>query len=130
MAAALAERAGDRLGIEVSARSAGTLGITDKPAHPRAVAVCREVGIDLTAHRSQGISEELIAWADRVLVMELDQATHLRTYYPSVGDKVLLLGPFGGVADIPDPIGGWIWRFRGSRRLIEACVEGLLRRVG
>jgi protein-tyrosine-phosphatase len=129
MAAILAEARGDLLGIDVEARSAGTLGIVDKPADANAIYVCGEVGLDLRDHRSQGISEALIAWADRILVMELDQATHLRTYYPSVGDKLLLLGPFGGVGDIADPRGGWAWRFRRTRRLLETCIDGLLRRL-
>lgn len=130
MAALLAEARGDQLGLDVEARSAGTLGITEKPAHTNAISVCAEVGLDLRAHRSQGISEPLIQWADRILVMEIEQAVHLRNYYPSVGEKVLLLGPFGGVGDIADPIGGWTWRFRRTRKQLETCVDGLLRRVG
>lgn len=130
MAEGLAESIGERLGIPVQARSAGTLGLIDRPADPKAVTVCREVGVDLGDHRSQGVTEELLAWADRVLVMELEHATHLRSYYTNAGEKVLQLAQLGGRADIPDPLGGWTFTFRSTRRLLETCIEALLRRIG
>ena len=129
MAERLAEAIGDRLGVEVEARSAGILGIQDAPADPKAVAVCRELGLDLSDHRSQPISPDLLTWADRVVVMDLEQATHMRSYYPVVGDKLLLLGPFGGTGDIADPRGGWTWTFRRTRKLLETCIDALVRRV-
>lgn len=129
MAEVLAESIGDRLGITVAAKSAGILGIVDAPADPKAVTVCQEIGLDLRGHRSSPITEAALVAADRVLVMELEQATHIRTYYPVVGDKLLLLGPFGGLGDIADPIRGWTWQFRRSRRALETCIEGLLRRL-
>lgn len=129
MAAALAPQIGDRIGLDIVTRSAGTLGLVDRPADAKAVAVCRELGLDLRAHRSQGLSPDLIAWADRILVMELSHAAHLREFYPHGADKVLQLGPFAGLAFIPDPLGGWTWQFRRCRNQIQRGLEVFLQRV-
>lgn len=129
IAEALAPVVGDRMGVDVRARSAGTLGLVDRPADPKSVAVCREIGLDLRAHRSQALSQELVAWADRILVMELTHAGHVREFFPDAADKVLQLGPFAGLAEIPDPIGGWTFQFRRCRDQIERGLEGFFRRV-
>ena len=129
MAEALSEAIGDELGITVRARSAGTLGIRESAAAPKAIAVCKEVGVDISAHRSQGITHELISWADWVLVMELAHASHLREYYPEVGERMLPLGNFAGTAEIPDPIGGWKWTFRRVRKQLERALRAVLPRL-
>ena len=129
MAEILAPMLGDRMGVDVRAKSAGTLGLVDRPADAKSVAVCRELGLDLRAHRSQPLTEDLVAWADRILVMELTHAGHVREFFPSGADKVLQLGPFAGLAEIPDPIGGWTFQFRRCRDQIQRGLEEFLRRV-
>jgi protein-tyrosine-phosphatase len=127
MAAGLAERIADRFGLNVLTRSAGTLGLLDKPAHPNAVLVCREVGVDLSTHRSRGLDDDLLAWADKIVVMELEHATHIRAYFERHADKVVQLGPYAGVEDIPDPHRSWVCIYRRCRRTLEAGIEKLLR---
>lgn len=129
MAERIAEAVGDRYGVSIEARSAGTLGLVDRPADPKAVVVCREIGLDLSDHRSQGLSEALVAWADRIVVMELAHAVHLRTYFPDVGERVVQLGPFVGLSEIPDPVRGWTFQVRRVRRLLERAVDELVRRL-
>ncbi len=128
MAEGLAGPMADRIGLDVEARSAGTLGLVDRAADPKAVAVCSELRIDISGHRSQGVSHELIAWADHVLVMEITHASHLREHFVGGEHKVELLGPYAGTQEIADPIGGWTWHFRRSRKLLERAVTGFLTR--
>lgn len=129
MAEAMAPWIGDRMGVDVRAKSAGTLGLVDRPADGKSVAVCRELGLDLRAHRSQPLTDELVAWADRILVMELAHAGHVREFFPDAADKVLQLGPFAGLPEIPDPIGGWTFQFRRCRDQIQRGLEEFLRRT-
>src|SRR5881396_718122 len=49
--------------------SAGTLGINSNPAATHAVTAVQELGIDLSGHRSQGVTLQLLRMADHVLVM-------------------------------------------------------------
>ncbi len=116
-------------GRTVEVRSASTLGLDGKPADPKAVAVCKEIGLDLTSHRSTPLGPEQVEWADYVLVMEYAHAGLIRERYPDVGDKLMLLGTFGGFTEIADPIGSWKFRFRRSRDDIKRCVEGFVDRL-
>jgi len=113
----------------VEARSAGTHAHQDEPAAPNSQKAIRDVGGDLTNHRSQLVSNELVAWADRILVMEMHHAQFVREQFPESDGKLQLLGPFGGLMEIADPYGSWIFRYRSSRDDIRRCVEGLLDRM-
>jgi len=129
MAEAIARGLAVRTGRALETKSAGTLGLIDHPADPKAIAVCQELGLPLSQHRSQGVTEELIQWADFVLVMETRHAMELRSRYDDLENRLLLLGSYGGVMDISDPIGGWTFQFRSSRDLIARCVDGFLQRL-
>ena len=131
MAAALAQAHADRVGVEVEILSAGTLGLVDRPANAKAVGVCREIGLELGAHRSRALTPELVQWADRVLVMELGHAVWIRAAVEDLPeDKVMLLGGFAGLGDIADPIGSWFWGpFRTARDEIDRCVRAYFDRL-
>lgn len=129
MAHVICESYGRRRGRAVDVRSASTVGLDGRPADPKAVAVCREIDLDLSGHLSTPLAGELVEWAEYVLVMEYAHAAHIREKYPEVGDKLMLLGTFGGMAEIADPIGSWKFRFRRSRDDIRRCVEGFIDRL-
>lgn len=124
MAAVLARLHAERHGLDVEVDSAGTLGIVGAPAHPRAIAACREVGLDLSAHRSKGLDAALLARADTVMVMELRHATVVRALRPELPeDAVVLLGALGGGGEIADPVNAWFMRpFRAARDEIDRCL--------
>ena len=113
-------------GWPVEVKSGGVLGIIDRPADPLAIRVMKEVGVDISAHRSGGIDSELVAWADHILVMELGHTMKLRERHPVVADKTLMLGNFGGIMEVQDPIGGWRWKFRRCREDLQRCVTGFM----
>lgn len=108
-------------------RSGGIMGLEGRPADPLAIKVMAEKGVDISGHVSSGISEDDMAWADHVLVMEMRHRVHLVQRHPKAIDKVLLLGQFGGKHELSDPVGGWRWRFRSSRDDILRCIDGFLR---
>ncbi len=107
-------------------RSGGVLGIINRPADPLAVRVMSEIGIDISSHRSQGIDDDLVEWADHILVMELNHTIQLRERHPELADKALMLGTFGGMMQVQDPIGGWRWKFRKCRDGLLRCVQGFM----
>ncbi len=113
-------------GWSVEVRSGGVLGLVDRPADPLAVKVMNEIGIDISAHRSQGISSELVDWADYILVMELGHTMRLRERHEKASDKTLMLGNFGGMMEVQDPIGSWRWKFRKCRDGLVRCVHGFM----
>lgn len=126
MAAGAARDYVRRRGWDVDIDSAGIMGLIGRPAHPLAVKVMGEVGVDVAPHRSKGVTEELVEWADYILVMELQHQIKLHREFPASENKVLMLGTFGGTHEIRDPIGGWRWRFRGARDQIVRSVQGFV----
>lgn len=126
MAEALAVLSADHRGWMVEAQSCGVEALTGQPAAPNSERVIREIGGDLSRHIAQPATDSLLAWADRVLVMEMRHAAALRERFPRSDEKIQLLGHFGGVLEVGDPYGSWIFTYRRSRDLIRKCVDGLL----
>ncbi len=126
MAEALSVLAAEHRGWALEAQSAGVAALTGEPAAPNSVRAIREVGGDISGHIAQPLTDELVAWADRVVVMEIRHATDVRERFPAADQKIQLLGHFGGVMEVSDPYGSWIFTYRRSRELIRRCVEGLL----
>ena len=126
MAEGLARDYERRRGWAVRCRSGGIMGLVDKEAATNAVRVLREINIDISNHLSSGISDEMVQWADHILVMELRHAIKLRERHDNLGTKVLQLGSFGGLVEVADPVGGWRWKFRRSRDDLQRCVEAFM----
>ena len=126
MAEAYALHYGVRRGWPIEVRSGGVLGIMDKPADPLAIKVMKEIGVDLTDHRSGDVNQTMMDWADYVLVMELHHAAKLRKRFPDHENKIMVLANFGGLMEINDPIGGWRWKFRRCRAEILRCIESFM----
>jgi protein-tyrosine phosphatase len=85
--------------------SAGTWTKDGLPAMPEAISAARELGLDLTFHRSRPVSAELLRQCDLVFVMESGQKEALIIEFSAIIENVFLLTEgVGGVAyDIPDP---------------------------
>jgi protein-tyrosine-phosphatase len=125
MAEGIARKRLAEAGIAAQAISMGTLGIFGQPASGHAVDVCADHGIDISDHRSQGVSYGLLDRADAVLVMERAHQEQLLQLRPDL-TNVWLLSQFDGESDSPDvadPIGQ-------DRAAYEACYERLERAVG
>jgi protein-tyrosine phosphatase len=71
-------------------RSAGTLAWSG-PATREAVAVMREHGLDLSAHRSQALTTELVADADLVLAMTRAHVYGVLAYDDTASDRTFLI---------------------------------------
>jgi len=71
-------------------------------ATPQAVDAIRDMGGDLSRHRSRPLTVDLIHQADVIYAMGRGHAQAVRSLVPSAADKVETLDPSG---DIEDPIG-------------------------
>ncbi len=130
MAEGIARHLAAVAGVDVVVSSAGTTASANEPASSEAVAVCREIGVDLSAHRSQPISAELVRAADHIFVMEHNHAEWIREFYPEAAEKVLLLGVLAGGAEIDDPYGAWFRStYRKTRNRIEIAVSAFMQRL-
>ena len=128
MALGIAQRIATNKTLDVAVDSAGTLMIYGRPADPHAVAVCKDIGVDISHHESKGITEELCDWSDHILVMELRHSAHIQRHYPQHSTKVIHLAHLIGQMEIPDPIGRWKRAFKKNRGLVEMAVTQLMKR--
>lgn len=128
MAAGLAAAAVAARGwANVAVRSAGVSTAGGSRATDEAVRAAAAVGVDLGDHRSQPLTEALVEWADRIVVMspwhllrveELGGGTRVSLAAEFLGDD----GPVG----IPDPIGGDDEVYRATLETLSCVVDGLL----
>ncbi|MEN0061480.1 MAG: low molecular weight phosphotyrosine protein phosphatase [Myxococcota bacterium] len=127
IAAALAVEQALTLAIDVEVQSAGTLRIDGAPANVQMEAAAREVGIDLSRHRSQPLTEELVRWADFIAAMEPHHLEAIEALDPVARDRSRALGSFVGKPEIVDPTGSWfIGPYRRTRDELRLAVERFL----
>lgn len=111
-------------GIEnIVCASAGLSAADGMPASENAIIVCKEIGVDVSGHRSHRITEQDIASADLLAVMTQTHAYILyRAGVPQ--GKIYVLGD-----QIPDPFGGDLNIYRACRDSIAAALEKLLETI-
>ena len=118
MAAGLfAMRCAER-GLETNISSAG-IAAWPSPAEPNAVVAAAELGADLTAHRSQQVTPELLEQAGFVVCMAAGHARLIAPLIPQ--ERIRVLG--GGIAD---PYGGDLETYRACVRQIDGALSSLL----
>ncbi len=126
-----------RAGLEGLGRlvvdSAGTLGIEGARASDEAVAVLAAEGIDLTAHRSRGLTAADIRAADLIVVMTVEHLEELDRRFPAGSARRELIRAFEsgieprrGAPDLDDPIGREREVYEDCFRTIRRCVDHLL----
>lgn len=99
MAEAIAKKlAGDKAEI----KSAGTEAFPGSPAARVAIEAARPE-VDMTQHRSQKLTAELVTWADIIYVPTLRRDWQVRSMFSNAQAKIVHLD--GLTAPIPDPIG-------------------------
>jgi protein-tyrosine phosphatase len=134
MAAEILRHRAERDGLDhLRIDSAGTLGIEGAPASSEAVQAMREIGLDLSRHRSRGVVAPDLDTTDVVLAMTHGHLALLETMFPaSRGERFLLRAfehgpsPTAGAPGLPDPIGRPIEFYREQVDLIRRCVDHLV----
>jgi protein-tyrosine phosphatase len=113
-------------GIRVG--SAGFFG-PDRPAPSEAREVAAERGADLSPHRSRQLTANMAWSADLIVVMEARQRRKMIEKYPTIADRVILLGDLDpqpiNRRDVLDPFGQPVATFRSCFDRIERCVDVL-----
>lgn len=95
----------DVLARETGLRTAsfGLSTTSGKTAHPPVQAAARELGVDLSRHRTTAIADFVPEPGDLLLAMEVRQLAKLRRDPAMLGLQMDLLGRFAGVPHLHDP---------------------------
>ena len=124
---ALATRGAD----QVTVSSAGTGAWDGAPASEGAYLVGLEHGLDLSGHRAQLLTRELVKAADLILTM----SGHHRARVAELGgeDKVHVLGEYAGreegKGEISDPFGSDLASYRATYDELQEMINGVVSRV-
>ena len=89
-------------------------------ATPQAVEAVRELGADLSHHRSRPLTVELIHQADMIFTMSRNHAMAVAALVPSASDKIATLDPRG---DIDDPIGADVAVYQDLAGQLRKLIE-------
>jgi len=112
----------EKKGLQVV--SAGAMAMPGARAAAPAIEVLREMGGDLTRHRSRPLTVELIHQADMIFAMGRAHARAVTSLVPSASEKVATLDPQG---DIDDPIGGDVALYHRLAGELRTLIEQRLR---
>jgi protein-tyrosine phosphatase len=108
----------ERKGISIL--SAGTYAMPGMRATQQAVDAVKDLGGDLTRHRSRPLTVDLIHQADVIYTMGRGHAQAVRALVPSASDKVETLDPLG---DIEDPIGSDLSVYKSLAGQLSILIE-------
>jgi protein-tyrosine phosphatase len=108
----------------ISVISAGSYAMPGARAAAPAVEALREMGADLTRHRSRPLTVELIHQADVIFTMSQNHQQAVLSLVPSAQDKTMLLDPHG---DIDDPIGGDVELYQSLAGVLRDLIERRLK---
>lgn len=107
--------------------SAGLAAYHGAPASPESLALLRDDGIDLSAHESQPVTEELLLHCDQILTMTRNHRDAVLSTYPELARQVRLLSPHS--EDVPDPFGASVEDYVRCRNIITECLKQLLAEI-
>jgi protein-tyrosine phosphatase len=118
------EEVEDRGVIVMSAGIAAMMG--GRPS-PDAVTVMADMGIDLSAHESQPLTEQLVRHADLILTMTRSHRQAILAEWPHAAERTRLLCHDG--SDVADPVGGPTEFYRRSAGQIGEQLDDWLKEL-
>ena len=106
-------------GIDAECDSAGLAEYGNEAPDQNAIAVMREIGIDISEYRSKNINPGMLSQADFIMVMTEQQKDSLCAFDSSVSNKVKVM-------NISDPYGHGIEDYRRCMSEIVKYMDRLL----
>ena len=118
------------LADQVQVESAGVWAREGAQASDYARKLMAERGLDLEEHRARSVTEQMLARADLVLVMEEAQRRSLFHLAMQHLRKIFLLSEMsGGHSDIADPYGGTREDYERTIAILDALLEAGFPRI-
>jgi protein-tyrosine-phosphatase len=115
---------------EWQVESAGTWALDGKPASRNSQIVMARRGLNINAHRSRTVDEELMAGADLILTMEAGHKEALQLEFPFAAKRVFLLTEMVGQTEsVKDPYGGPIEEYEETAALLEDIIKSGMERI-
>ncbi len=105
--------------------SAGIFTNNGMPASENAVIAAKELGADISNHKSQILNGDIVNNAKYLVCMTGAHYDQILLKFPNANDKLFTLLP----TDIDDPFGGNIDDYRKCAAQIKLAVESIIERL-
>ena len=115
---------------DIAVSSMGTHGLRQQPPTADALAACRELGVDIGAHRSRALSAEDLGAAGRVFTMDLVQRELVVDACPGCAGRVHLLAAWPRQEYITDVVVDPIGQPPAVYRRVCAAIKLHVERIG
>jgi protein-tyrosine phosphatase len=112
----------DKMGYKTL--SAGVMGVVGMPASPEAIAACAAKGIDIKAHKSRALSQQLVEECDFIFPMSRMHYERITALSAEAANRCALLAEN---EEVPDPMGQPQQVYDNCAELIEKAVK---KRIG
>ena len=110
--------------------SAGTWAEIPRAAARYSQRIASRVGLDLSEHRAQMVSAEIMAEADLVLVMTRGHKESLQVEFRNDRDRVFLMSEMiGRTYDVVDPYGGPTDGYEEMYREVQSIIDNGYERI-
>jgi RpiB/LacA/LacB family sugar-phosphate isomerase len=111
--------------------SAGVGAMDGMPASAHSVRAMRELGIDISRHRSQSLTAELVNRSDYIFGLTHGHVEAVMLLFPQAAEKTFVLREFDETLDffekdICDPIGGGLDVYQACRDEIEQGIVSVM----
>ena len=110
----------------LAAASAGLFTQDGLPASDNAVTAAKELGADISAHRSRMLTHEMAQSARYLVCMTGAHYDRVCELFPDCADKVFTLTQ----RDVSDPFGGDLETYRRAAAEIDEGVRSIIGRLG
>lgn len=113
--------------LDLKIKSAGIYTANGEEASKNAIRALEKLNIDISNHKSQIVTKELIHEADLILTMSKSHKEALLLDYPHIREKVYLLSEyaFGEERDIADPFGMNLHNYEIARDEIYNALKNI-----
>jgi protein-tyrosine phosphatase len=117
----------------ISVLSAGVHAFPGNSADSKMVDFLNKSNIPHNGHESKLLDDDLMAWADMILVMEKRHREHILSQWPNSEEKVHLMGKFVSPdqpeADVDDPYGLSSFYYRATQSQILLGIDTLIKHL-
>jgi protein-tyrosine phosphatase len=116
---------------DLTITSAGFYPTVGRTSPDYIVDTCKAMGIDLTAHHSRLVDDELVKNSDLIVCMDHLNWQQFEKAFPENAHKLVLLGPFGkaGTTTIGDPYARPLPEVQTTLTIVGDAVAGLLANI-
>ena len=116
---------------QIQVASAGLAAPLGQPASTYSVDVMREIGLDISKHQSQPLTEKLVEESDGIFVMTYSHLDHILMIFPEAAEKTFLVRHFEEnlpleLREVYDPIGQTREVYRATREQLMLSMPKIL----